>query len=259
MTFSRLSTLNDEPFQKTRRLTTKRESIRPVNPQVVLQRLDFPIPQLNASTNINALPAINNVSRYSAPWALSQNDSRGESRRTKRKIFAQQTTPMGRLMRKHHRHVVPVAIARPRRGPEAATVAQVTPVKAVHLLGDRCWEPVQPYLNDVMSTIIFTSHVIPSPPIPGTKHYPISLRIFTLAPHQALPSKKPIEMNKTGFKGRIYEAFPHNGNETVLFVSEHVRRNNLARRYEVPTREYPEGSLRSVTIVGIAFERMVLG
>jgi len=66
-------------------------------------------------------------------------------------------------------------------------------------------------------------------------------------------------MDKTGFKARMSEAFAYNGNETVLFVSEQVRRNNLGRRYEVLTPVYPEESLRSMTIVCSAVERMVFG
>jgi len=38
---------------------------------------------------------------------------------------------MGRLIRKHHRHVVDEAIAPPIRGPEAAAIAHVAPISEV--------------------------------------------------------------------------------------------------------------------------------
>jgi hypothetical protein len=46
--------------------------------------------------------------------------------------MAAQIPPTGRLIRKHHRQVVPETIAPPMRGPEAAAMAQVAPISPVH-------------------------------------------------------------------------------------------------------------------------------
>jgi hypothetical protein len=43
-----------------------------------------------------------------------------------------QMAPTGRLTRKHHRQVVLEAIAPPMRGPEAAAMAHVAPIKEAH-------------------------------------------------------------------------------------------------------------------------------
>ena len=47
-------------------------------------------------------------------------------------IIATQTAPTGRFIRKHHRQVVELAIAPPRRGPEAAAIVHVAPTQDDH-------------------------------------------------------------------------------------------------------------------------------
>jgi hypothetical protein len=63
---------------------------------------------------------------------LSQNDNLGESRCKYIKMMALHTAPTGRLIRKHHLQVVELEIAPPTRGPEAAAMAQVAPMREVH-------------------------------------------------------------------------------------------------------------------------------
>ncbi len=47
-------------------------------------------------------------------------------------MMVPQMAPTGRLTRKHHRQVVLEAIAPPIKGPEAAAMAHVAPIKEVH-------------------------------------------------------------------------------------------------------------------------------
>src|SRR5271168_4150061 len=95
-------------------------------------------------------------------------------------MMTEQTAPTGRLMRKHHRQVVELAIAPPTRGPAAAAMAHVAPIPEVHfarsltLMAGGLVGGV--YRREVISAMMMlTRPIIPPPPAPWMTREAISM------------------------------------------------------------------------------------